>query len=233
MRSSSSACGWRASASSRSSTPFDLVVLLTLSNTVQNAIIGDDNSVTGGLIGAATLLVINHVVVRFLYGHERLDRLVEGDPDVLIENGVAAERSPAEGADHAGRARSRGAQAGIRVAGRRGPGRPRAGRRHHVPRRRSRRPTSSGTTNCSDASIGSRRSWRRSGHDPAQGRDRRGARRWPRGALAVGRRRGRARATSASRRASIRPARSTRSPTSTACASATRPSSKATRSAPA
>ena len=68
--------------------PFDLVVLLTLSNTVQNAIIGDDNSVTGGLIGAATLLVVNYVVVRFLYDHERLDRLVEGDPDVLIENGA-------------------------------------------------------------------------------------------------------------------------------------------------
>src|SRR5213592_2366227 len=68
--------------------PFDLVVLLTLSNTVQNAIIGEDNSVTGGLIGAATLLVVNHVVVRYLYSHERVDRLVEGDPDVLIENGV-------------------------------------------------------------------------------------------------------------------------------------------------
>ncbi len=47
--------------------PFDLVVLLTISNTVQNAIIGDDNSVTGGIIGAATLLVVNHFVVRFLY----------------------------------------------------------------------------------------------------------------------------------------------------------------------
>ena len=68
--------------------PFDLVVLLTISNTVQNAIIGDDNSITGGLVGAATLLLVNHVVVRYLYGHERLDRLVEGDPDVLIENGV-------------------------------------------------------------------------------------------------------------------------------------------------
>jgi len=68
--------------------PFDLVVLLTLSNTVQNAIIGDDNSVTGGLIGAATLLIANYVVVRFLFGHEKLDRLVEGEPDVLIENGV-------------------------------------------------------------------------------------------------------------------------------------------------
>ena len=67
--------------------PFDLVVLLTLSNTVQNAIIGDDNSVTGGLIGAATLLGLNYLVVRFLYGHERLEHLVEGDPDVLIEDG--------------------------------------------------------------------------------------------------------------------------------------------------
>ena len=68
--------------------PFDLVVLLTISNTVQNAIIGDDNSVTGGLVGAATLLLVNHGVVRYLYGHERLDRLVEGDSEVLIENGV-------------------------------------------------------------------------------------------------------------------------------------------------
>src|SRR6266849_22793 len=68
--------------------PFDLIVLLTLSNTVQNAIIGEDNSVTGGLIGAATLLFVNHWVVRYLYGHERMDRLVEGDPAVLIENGV-------------------------------------------------------------------------------------------------------------------------------------------------
>jgi uncharacterized membrane protein YcaP (DUF421 family) len=67
--------------------PFDLVVLLTISNTVQNAIIGEDNTVTGGLIGAATLLVVNHVVVRYLYGHERLERLVEGAPDTLIDNG--------------------------------------------------------------------------------------------------------------------------------------------------
>jgi uncharacterized membrane protein YcaP (DUF421 family) len=68
--------------------PFDLVVLLTLSNTVQNAIIGEDNSVTGGLIGATTLLVVNYIVVRFLYGHTTLERLVEGDCDVLIENGA-------------------------------------------------------------------------------------------------------------------------------------------------
>ena len=67
--------------------PFDLVVLLTLSNTVQNAIIGDDNSVSGGIIGATSLLVINYLVVRFLYDHRKLDQLVEGRADVLIENG--------------------------------------------------------------------------------------------------------------------------------------------------
>jgi uncharacterized membrane protein YcaP (DUF421 family) len=68
--------------------PFDLVVLLTLSNTVQNAIIGDDNSVSGGIIGATSLLVVNYMVVRFLYGHKRLDQLVEGRADVLIDNGM-------------------------------------------------------------------------------------------------------------------------------------------------
>ncbi len=67
--------------------PFDLVVLLTLSNTVQNAIIGDDNSVSGGLIGATTLLAVNYVVVRFLYSHAKIDRVVEGQADVLINKG--------------------------------------------------------------------------------------------------------------------------------------------------
>src|SRR5271166_3153194 len=67
--------------------PFDLVVLLTLSNTVQNAIIGDDNSVSGGLIGATSLLIINYLVVRFLYSHTKLEEVVEGRADVLIENG--------------------------------------------------------------------------------------------------------------------------------------------------
>ena len=67
--------------------PFDLVVLLTLSNTVQNAIIGDDNSVSGGLIGATSLLLVNYLVVRFLYDHKKLDQIVEGNADVLIEAG--------------------------------------------------------------------------------------------------------------------------------------------------
>ena len=67
--------------------PFDLVVLLTLSNTVQNAIIGEDNSVLGGIVGATSLLVTNYLVVRFLYDHRKLDQLVEGKADVLIEGG--------------------------------------------------------------------------------------------------------------------------------------------------
>jgi uncharacterized membrane protein YcaP (DUF421 family) len=67
--------------------PFDLVVLLTLSNTVQNAIIGDDNSVSGGLLGATSLLAVNYLTVRFLYKHKNLDQLVEGKADMLIEGG--------------------------------------------------------------------------------------------------------------------------------------------------
>jgi uncharacterized membrane protein YcaP (DUF421 family) len=67
--------------------PFDLVVLLTLSNTVQNAIIGEDNTITGGIIGATTLLLVNYVLVRFLSRHEKIERFIEGEEDVLIENG--------------------------------------------------------------------------------------------------------------------------------------------------
>jgi uncharacterized membrane protein YcaP (DUF421 family) len=67
--------------------PFDLVVLLMLANTVQNAIIGEDNTVTGGIIGATALLTANFFVVRFLFEHPKLDELVEGQPEVLIENG--------------------------------------------------------------------------------------------------------------------------------------------------
>ena len=66
---------------------FDLIVLLTISNTVQNAIIGTDDTVTGGLIGAATLLVVNHAVVRYVSSHENLERAIEGEEDVLIEDG--------------------------------------------------------------------------------------------------------------------------------------------------
>ena len=67
--------------------PFDFVVLISLSNTVQNAIIGDDNSVAGGFVGAFALMLCNYLVVRFLFGHRRLDQIVEGEPAVLIKNG--------------------------------------------------------------------------------------------------------------------------------------------------
>ena len=67
--------------------PFDLVVLLSLSNTVQNAIIGEDNSVTGGLIGAFSLLAINWLVVRVLFRSKRLTRAFEGRATVLVHNG--------------------------------------------------------------------------------------------------------------------------------------------------
>jgi len=67
--------------------PFDLVVLLSLSNTVQNAIIGDDNSVSGGVIGAIGLLGINWLVVRILFRSRRMTRALEGRSTVLIHNG--------------------------------------------------------------------------------------------------------------------------------------------------
>ncbi len=68
--------------------PFDLVVLLSLSNTVQNAIIGEDNSVTGGLVGAFALLAINWLVARLLYRSRRLTRALEGRSSALVKNGI-------------------------------------------------------------------------------------------------------------------------------------------------
>lgn len=73
--------------------PFDLVVLLSLSNTVQNAIIGDDNSVSGGIIGAFSLLAINWLLTWFLYRSPRLNQTLEGSQTMLIENGVVSEQA--------------------------------------------------------------------------------------------------------------------------------------------
>jgi uncharacterized membrane protein YcaP (DUF421 family) len=66
---------------------FDLVVLMMLANTVQNATIGNDNSMIGGLIGVSALLLVNYLVVRLLYRHSRIDRLLEGEPVELIRDG--------------------------------------------------------------------------------------------------------------------------------------------------
>jgi uncharacterized membrane protein YcaP (DUF421 family) len=68
--------------------PFDLVVLLSLSNTVQNAMIGDDNSVTGGVIGAFSLLAINWLLTLVLFRLPKADRVIEGTETVLIRDGV-------------------------------------------------------------------------------------------------------------------------------------------------
>lgn len=67
--------------------PFDLVVLLSLSNTVQNAMIGDDNSVTGGMIGAFSLLAINWLLTWVLFRMPKLNQTVEGSETVLIRRG--------------------------------------------------------------------------------------------------------------------------------------------------
>ena len=68
--------------------PFDLVVLLSLSNTVQNAMIGDDNSVSGGIIGAFSLLTINWFLSRLLFSMPRLNEALQGSSRCLIVNGV-------------------------------------------------------------------------------------------------------------------------------------------------
>lgn len=67
--------------------PFDLVVLLSLSNTVQNAIIGNDNSVTGGIVGAFALLAVNWLLMNLLYRAPKLNAALEGSPAVLVRGG--------------------------------------------------------------------------------------------------------------------------------------------------
>ena len=67
--------------------PFDLVVLLCLSNTVQNSIIGDDNTVSGGIIGVFSLLSINYLLTRLLFRLPKLSKMIEGKETVLIRQG--------------------------------------------------------------------------------------------------------------------------------------------------
>src|ERR1700736_3511166 len=67
--------------------PFDLVLLLVLSNAVQNAMNGGDNSVIGGLISATTLVALNWIVGVLTYRSKKLEALVEGRPEVLVRDG--------------------------------------------------------------------------------------------------------------------------------------------------
>ena len=68
-------------------TPFDLIVLLIISNVVQNALIGNDNSLGGGLVGAVTILVLNSLVARVTFRSKTAQRLVEHAPTVLVRHG--------------------------------------------------------------------------------------------------------------------------------------------------
>jgi uncharacterized membrane protein YcaP (DUF421 family) len=64
--------------------PFDLIVLLTLSNTIQNAIIGNDTSLWGGIVGAMALLGINSVLVRFYYRGSGMEHKLLEDKDIFL-----------------------------------------------------------------------------------------------------------------------------------------------------
>src|SRR5579862_3943187 len=72
--------------------PFDLVLLLVLSNAVQNSMNAGDNSLVGGLISASTLIALNYVVALLTFRSKRLEALVEGRPEILIHNGKLYEK---------------------------------------------------------------------------------------------------------------------------------------------
>jgi len=65
----------------------DLVFILLISNAVQNAMVGPDASLTGGLLAAATLFTVNFTLKRLMYRHRRIDRLVQGEPVMLVYHG--------------------------------------------------------------------------------------------------------------------------------------------------
>jgi uncharacterized membrane protein YcaP (DUF421 family) len=76
--------------------PFDLVLLLVLSNAVQNAMNGGDNSVTGGIILACTLIGLNWLVGWLTFRSKRLEAIVEGRPIILVHNGHIDHRAMRE-----------------------------------------------------------------------------------------------------------------------------------------
>src|SRR3954469_4387887 len=67
--------------------PFDLVLLLVLSNAVQNSMNGGDNSLLGGLISAVVLIGVNHVIGLATFRSKRLEAIIEGRPQILVHNG--------------------------------------------------------------------------------------------------------------------------------------------------
>lgn len=74
-------------------TPFDLALLILIANAVQNAMTGPDTSVTGGIVAAGTLLVLNFLVSRVVLPNRRLRRFVEGTPTILIRDGQLVQKN--------------------------------------------------------------------------------------------------------------------------------------------
>jgi uncharacterized membrane protein YcaP (DUF421 family) len=68
--------------------PFDLVLLLVLSNSLQNAMNGGDNTLSGGIISAVTLIGLNWLIGYATFRNKKVGRFVEGRPQVLIHNGM-------------------------------------------------------------------------------------------------------------------------------------------------
>ena len=77
-------------------TPFDLVLLLLLSNSVQNAMTGPDTSLAGGAVAAATLLVLNYLVAEVSGGNRRFRRFIQGQPSLLVHDGQVIEANMAK-----------------------------------------------------------------------------------------------------------------------------------------
>ena len=142
---------------------FDLVVLLFFSNILQNAVIGADNSVTGGVVGATTFLALNYLVARLTYNHERLDALVEGTPTTLVVGRCRPDGQPARELVSEDDLKAACRRQGIRDLGRCGHGRARSGWRDqrlrpHAARRHPGAPQAAASVGgCADRAVGGRR----------------------------------------------------------------------------
>jgi uncharacterized membrane protein YcaP (DUF421 family) len=77
-------------------TPFDLALLLLISNAVQNAMTGPDTSLTGGIVAAMTLLLVNAAITQVIWRNRKVRKIVEGTPTVLIRHGKIVEKHLAE-----------------------------------------------------------------------------------------------------------------------------------------
>ena len=74
-------------------TPFDLALLLLISNAVQNAMTGPDTSVSGGIVAATTLLLINAALTQLVWKNQKARKIIEGSPTILIRHGKLLEEN--------------------------------------------------------------------------------------------------------------------------------------------